>query len=184
MNKNIRQKIARIMFLREFKTHKRQQMMIAFEQAKTIGILYDSTDEKNFETIKRYVKELREIYKKDVLSLGYYNGKELPNMRFSKLGMDFFTRKNLNWHFKPIAPVVKNFTIKDFDILIDLHTGNSIPFKYIIAMTKAKFKIGRYERTSLPFYDFMISVEENISLPKFIEQVNHYLNMLKHEVAV
>jgi hypothetical protein len=51
-------------------------------------------------------------------------------------------------------------------------------------MTKAKFKIGRYDRSSLPFYDFMISVEENISLPKFIEQVNHYLNMLKHEVAL
>ncbi len=184
MKKNIRSKIGKMMFLREFRSHKRQQKMVSFDDAKTIGVVYDSTDEKNFEIIKRYVKELRDIYKKDVLALGFYNGKELPNMRFSKLGLDFFTRKALNWHFKPIAPVVKNFTLKDFDILIDLHTGNSIPFKYIIAMTKAKFKIGRYDRSSLPFYDFMISVEENISLPKFIEQVNHYLNMLKHEVAL
>jgi len=181
MNKQIRDKIARMMFLREFRAHKRQQKMISFNEAKTIGVVYDSTDEKNFEIIKRYVKELREIYKKDVLALGYYHGKELPNMRFSKLGLDFFTRKNLNWHSKPNAPVVRNFTLKDFDILIDLHTGNSLPFRYVIAMTKAKFKIGRYERSSAPFYDFMISIEENTSLTKFIEQVNHYLNMLKHE---
>lgn len=184
MKKNIRDKIARVMFLREYKGYKRQHKMVAFDDAKTIGVIYDSTDEKNFEIIKKYVKELREIYKKDVLALGYYNGAQLPNMRFSKLGLDFFTRKALNWHFKPIAPVVRNFALKDFDILIDLHTGNSIPFKYIIAMTKAKFKIGRYDRSSAPFYDFMISVEDNISLTKFIEQINYYLNMLKHEPAI
>ena len=184
MNKKIRNKIGRMMFLREFRSHKQLNKLVDFNSAKSIGLVYDSTDEKNFEVIKKYVKDLREIYKKDVLALGFYNGKELPAMRFSKLGLDFFTRKALNWHFKPVAPVVKNFTHKNFDILIDLHTGNSVPFKYIIAMTKAKFKIGRYERSSLPFYDFMISVEENISLSRLIEQVNHYLNMLKHEVAL
>src|SRR5258705_11336628 len=113
MEKKIRSKIGKMMFLREFRSHKRQQKMISFDDAKTIGVVYDSTDEKNFEIIKKYVKELREIYKKDVLALGFYNGKELPTMRFSKLGLDFFTRKSLNWHFKPIAPVVKNLTLKD-----------------------------------------------------------------------
>lgn len=181
MKKKIKSKIANYLFLREFGAHNRQHKVMSFMQARTIGIIYNSTHEKDFETIKRYVKELREVHKKDVLALGYYDKKELPHDRFSKLGLDFFTRKSLNWHFRPIAPIVKNFMDKDFDVLIDLHTGNSSPFRYVIAMTKAKFKIGRYDRISGAFYDFMISVDPSITLPVFIQQINHYLNMINHE---
>ena len=76
------------------------------------------------------------------------------------------------------------FMVKDFDILIDLHTSNSIIFRYITASTKAKFKIGKYSRLAAPFYDFMISIQDGVSLPQFIEQVNHYLNQIKHEPAL
>ena len=157
--------------------------MVGFKDAKTIGIIYDSTDEKNFEIIRRYVKDLRENYKKDVLALGFYDKKDLPPTRLAKLGLDFFTRKSLNWHYRPVAPVVKNFIAKDFDILIDLHTSNSIIFRYVSASTKAKFKIGKYDKAASLFYDFMISVNDTITLPAFIDQVNHYLNLLKHEQA-
>ncbi len=180
MKKTIRSKIANYLFRREFSTHNRIQKSVGFNDARSIGILYDSTNERNYDIIKKYVKELREIYKKDVLALGYYDKKELPNDRFAKLGLDFFTRKSLNWHYKPIAPIVKNFMAKDFDILIDLHTSNSIIFRYVAASTKAKFKIGKYSRLAAPFYDFMISINESVTLPQFIEQINHYLNLIKH----
>ena len=181
MKKTIKSKIANFIFYREFASHQRQQTMVSFAEARTIGILYDSTVEKNFEIIRRYVKELRDSYKKDVLALGYYDKKELPPTRLAKLGLDFFTRKSLNWHYKPTSAVVKNFMERDFDILIDLHTTGSIVFRYMAASTKAKFKIGRYDKISSRFYDFMISVDETISLAGFIDQVNHYLNLLKHE---
>jgi hypothetical protein len=181
MSKKIKSRIANYLFYREFSAHQRDHKMVSFSQARTIGIIYDSTNEKNYEIIKRYVKELRDIYKKDVLALGYYDKKELPNDRFAKLGLDFFTRKGLNWYYKPIAPIVKNFMQRDFDILLDLHVSNSIAFRYIIAATKAKFKIGKYNRTSTKFYDFMISTGDTVTLPQFIDQVNHYLNLLKHE---
>ncbi len=184
MRKKIKSKIAHYLFHREFSSQSRQHRLISFNNAKSIGILYDSTNERNYDIIKKYVKELRETYKKDVLALGYYDKKELPNDRFAKLGLDFFTRKSLNWHYKPIAPIVKNFMVKDFDILIDLHTSNSIIFRYITASTKAKFKIGKYSRLAAPFYDFMISIQDGVSLPQFIEQVNHYLNQIKHEPAI
>ncbi len=180
MKKTFRHKIANHLFLREFRNHKAQQHMVSFNEAKSIGILYDSSDEKNFELVRKYVKDIRENHHKEVLALGYYDQSELPPMRFAKLGLDFFTRKSLNWYFKPISPIVRNFTQKDFDILLDLHTGNSIPYRYIVALSKAKFKIGRYERTAAPFYDFMISTPEQIQLPQFIQQVNHYLSILKH----
>ena len=181
MKKPLRLKIARYIFRREFGKQNIQRKLITFDQAVSIGILYDSSDEKDFELVRKYVKEIREQHHKEVLALGYYDQKELPPMRFSKLGLDFFTRKDLNWYYKPMASIVRNFSQREFDILIDLHTGNSIPFQYIVAGSKAKFKIGKYERKSTPFYDLMISVPEQTSLKQFIEQVNHYLKALKND---
>lgn len=181
MKKTFRHKIGRYLFLREFKQHESLKKLITFDDAKSIGILYDSTNEKHFELVRKYVKEIRENNHKEVLALGYYDQKELPPMRFAKLGLDFFTRKDLNWYFKPMAPVVKNFTQRDFDILIDLHTGNSIPFRYIVASSKAKFKIGKYDRLATPFYDFMLSISDSLTFNQYIEQINHYLKSFRHE---
>lgn len=181
MNKPLRIKIAGYLFRREFGKQQAQRRLITFEKANSIGILYDSTEEKDFEMVRKYVKEIREQHHKEVLALGYYDQKELPPMRFSKLGLDFFTKKDLNWYYKPMASVVKNFAHREFDLLIDLHTGNSIPYQYIVASSRAKFKIGKYERKSTAFYDFMISMPDNAGLKQLIEQVNHYLKSLRDD---
>ncbi len=183
MKKALRQKVGRYLFLREFRSKRHNSGLVTFHEAKSIGILYDSTNEKHFEIVKKYVKSMREQDHKEVLALGYFDEKELPPMRFSKLGLDFFTRKDLNWYFKPIAPVVRNFIQREFDILIDLHTGNSIPFRYIVASSKANFKIGKYDRLAVPFYDFMLSVSDGTSFTQFIEHVNHYLKSFQHEFS-
>lgn len=180
MKKTFRQKIGRYLFLREFKNDRLNKCLISFDKAKSIGILYDSTNEKHFDIVRKYVKHMREQDHKEVLALGYFDDKDLPPMRFSKLGLDFFTRKDLNWYFKPIAPVVKNFIQREFDILIDLHTGNSIPFRYIVASSNASFKIGKYDRLAVPFYDFMLSISDTITFSQFIDQVNHYLKSFQH----
>ena len=74
--------------------------VISFDQAKTIGIIYDATRDQDFELMKNYVRDIRSMGK-DVVSLGYFNQKELPGMRFMKLGLDLFTKKSLDWKMKP-----------------------------------------------------------------------------------
>ncbi len=181
MKKNLRHKIAHVVFLNEFRNKTLKSNLIPFDQAESIGIIYDSTNEKHYEMVRKYVKDLRETYHKDVLALGYYDEKELPTLRFSKLGLDFFTRKDLNWFYKPISPIVKRFVDREFDILIDLHIGHHIPVKYVVASSKAKFKMGKYTKNAERYYHFMISVNEQTQLPAFIEQVNHYLKQIKNE---
>ncbi len=181
MKKTFRQKIGRYLFLREFRNNRKSSGIVSYNDAKSIGILYDSTNENHYNLVKKYVRMMREQDHKEVLALGYFDGKDLPPMRFAKLGLDFFTRKDLNWYFKPIAPVVKNFVQREFDILIDLHTGNNVPFRFIVASSKASFKIGKYDHLSVPFYDFMLSVSDSLSFPQFIEQVNHYLISFRNE---
>ncbi|MEO5571269.1 MAG: hypothetical protein ABIT08_00495 [Bacteroidia bacterium] len=159
--------------------YKREQKSVPFSEAKTIGILYDATNERDYELVKKFVKEIRE-QKKDVLALGYYNAKELPNMRYVKLGLDFFTKKSLNWHLKPNQAAISNFINAKFDILINLTIEKNFPLKYIFAKTKAKFKIGKYDKKNAAYYDMMIQTDENVSLGKFIELTVHYLNQLRN----
>jgi hypothetical protein len=101
-------------------------------------------------------------------------------MRFSKLGLDFFTQSDLNWYYKPISAVVRNFAQKEFDILLDLHTGDSIPFRYIVAESRSRFKIGKYDVPNVKLYDFMLSTKEHLPFAQYIEQVKHYMNTIRH----
>ena len=180
MKQQLRYKISDYLLQQEIKKSTRRTNVIPFSKAKSIGILYDATVDKDYELIKNYVKDLRGA-SKDVLALGFFDSKELPGTRFMKLGLDFFTRKSLNWKMKPNHPIVNNFMKKDFDILICLGIEKSIPLLYVSSMTRASFKIGKYEPQNAGIFDFMIKVEGKPTLLQMIEQVNHYLNLIRNE---
>lgn len=180
VNKKLRSAIASYLLSREIKLSKRKGVSVSLEAASTIGIVYDSSSEKVYELIKKTVKDLRAM-QKDVLALGYYNKKELPPMRFAKLGMDFFTRKALNWQMKPSGTVVSNFIALPFDILIILHSEQIIPIRFIAAHSHAKFKIGKFDSRNEQVCDMMIDTREESSSARLLEQILKYLNMIKND---
>jgi hypothetical protein len=115
------------------------------------------------------------------VALGYYNDKELPGSRLMKLGLDFFSKKSLNWKMCPSNPIVNNFLGRSFDILILLNTHKCIPLLYAALETKASFKIGRYEKGLTGMLDFMV-IEEGVSnMKNIITHINHYLMLIKNE---
>ncbi len=180
MNQKLKHKISDYLLHKEIRKNNRETEVIPITDARNVGILYDATYDKDYELIKNYVKDLRSSTK-DVQSLGYFNRKELPNTRFMKLGLDFFTQKSLNWRMRPNNPIVNNFINRNFDILICLNIDRNIPLQYVSSMTHAKFKIGRYDIKNSNIYDFMIKVDGTTTLKQMIEQVSHYLNLIKNE---
>lgn len=168
------------MMHRELKGIRRHGEAVSFDKAGSIGILYNATAEKDYELIKEYVRSMR-AQSKDVIALGYYDKKELPSMRFMKLGLDFFTRKALNWKQKPSNPIVNNFIKRQFDILICLNIDQNIPLRYVSALTHARFKVGKYESGIPPIYDLQIKLDGQVTLRQMIEQVNHYLNLIRND---
>ena len=177
---NIRQKFSSYLFFKESTSLPRTAEVTSFENARSVGIIYDSTTESNYDLVKQLVKDFRDEHK-DVQSLGFIDLKEIPQNRFVKLGLDFFTRKELNWKLKPSGTAVENFARTEFDILICLNIGKCIPLKYIASQSKAKFKIGRYNERLAYLYDFMISVDDPTDLASFVSQLKHYLYKVKNE---
>jgi hypothetical protein len=120
---------------------------------------------------------LRE-HRKRVKVIGFFTTKQIPDMAYSKLEYDFFSPKELNWFGKPSSVFIQNFMDEEYDLLIDLNIHNLFPLRYISALSKANFKVGKYYENDLDLYDMMIDSEETKSLKYFLRQVDTYITML------
>jgi hypothetical protein len=170
--------LGNIRFKRELVKAKREHEVVGFDEAKKIGILYDATDASNFEIMKAYVKKIRS-HQKEVLALGYVDKKELPANQYAQYGLDFFTRKHLNWQMIPNYTIVSNFITEKFDILINLNSNKCFPLRYITALSHARFRIGRFDKKNMMCYEMMIDTKGEPGIKTFIEEVENYLRQIK-----
>jgi hypothetical protein len=82
----------------------------------------------------------------------------------------------------PVNPVVKNFINEKFDILINLNSGKCFPLKYISALSKARFRVGRYNSQNAVCFDMMIKLHGEPTLKTVVEEIENFLRLInRHE---
>lgn len=145
---------------------------ISFDEAKTIGILYDADDSKLKTRAHRLVETLHE-YKKDVQSFGFVNAKKFEENLHIRYGYEYFNRSHLNWVGLPTHSHINTFTEKKFHYLINLDT-NSILLSIIAAQSKAACKISPADTKFADVYDLMVSTQNE----DFITELLHYLQKI------
>jgi hypothetical protein len=153
-----------------------------FDQVRTVGMLFDASNPEDYELVKRYVVYLREHAKK-VKVLGYFSSKKIPAYTYSKLEYDFFSSKEVNWFGKPTTHIIDNFMEEEYDLLIDLNIHDHFPLKYISALSKAKFKVGKFKEEDESIYDMMIDADNTQTLKYFLRQIDTYITMLNKQEA-
>ena len=154
----------------------RQKRAFNLKDVRTAGIILNATDIKTFETVQNFYKDLKAL-NIDTWSLGYVDDENVIKAYSYQIGMNHFTKKQLNWFNKPNGSSAEQFMSKEFDLLVDLTTERFFPLEYILGASKAKFKVGRfYEENN--YYDLMIDIEKNKKLDFFIEQIKHYLSLI------
>ncbi len=147
--------------------------------AAKVGIVYHARDEQTHQQVRNYVKKIKEelgIHR--ISALGFVDGKDLPYYMAPKLHFDAFCQKDLNWYRIPSGNTVNNFITEEFEVLIDLTLEDILPLQYIVAKSRARFKVGRYGEANRHFLDMMIDMAGANSLPQFIAQVDRYLLMI------
>ncbi len=179
---NIRNTLANFRFRQDQQKVKHKREVVGFDEAKKIGLLYDATDQYNFDIVKQYVKVVRS-QQKEILALGYVDKKQLPQNQFAQYGLDFFTRKNLNWQMIPNNPIVTNFIQEKFDILVNLTNNKCFPLRYIAAVSHARFRVGRFDKKNVSCYDMMIQIKGEPGIKVLIEEVENYLRQIKTKHA-
>ena len=171
---NIKENVAANKLPKRIESLKREVEAISLIDAAYIGIIFNASQNIKFESAREYIKLLSASNRK-ILALGMVEDKKLLDYYSSQKGIVFFARKEINWEGKPKGEMIDKFLEQRFDILFDLTLEQYLPVQYIVGMSKAKFKVGRYALEN-QYCDFMIDISKNNTLEFLIEQIKHYLS--------
>lgn len=175
--KSIRIKIGRYFLRKKFSLITRDKKMINIRKATSVGILFVLEDVAMYHVIHEYITKLQE-WKIQVKAIGYARNNLLTRQLLPVLTFDFFYDRNLNWFFRPRADCIENFIKIDYDICIDLSDHNSLPLKYVAALSKARLKVGKFHPDDKEIYDLMIDSGEEHDQKTFLNDIHEYLIIL------
>lgn len=151
--------------------------MVMLDNASEIGILFSIDDIEIYNRVRKYVKYLQERGKA-VKVLGFSNEKSVPHFCHPKLSYDYFSLRGLNWYGRPTGQFVEDFISFEFDLIINLDINDAAPLRYISGLSRAHLKVGVFKENNARFYDLMIRLQDEDTLPDYIKLVNHYLSIL------
>jgi len=93
-----------------------------------------------------------------------------------------FSKKEMDWLYRPKESEVGEFIKKDFDLLLNLSTSTVVPLQYIAALSEATYRVGpASDRTDC--YELMIDSSSKTTLTDFIKQMTFFLNKMQSSVA-
>ena len=155
---------------KKLRNQKRTVAVCNIQYAQNIGIIYNATEFVSFEIIKDFAKKLFQS-KSNVSILGYVDSKKLIDHYLYRKGFDFFSRNDLNWYYKPASEITEAFMQKPFDILINLSLEAYYPIQYIVALSPATFKVGKFSQGD-KHLDLMIDMEkENEQMKRVHDEI-------------
>lgn len=152
----------------------RNKQFVKLTDAKTIGLLFDATDGNVFETVKKFIEQLKK-YSKNVHAIGYVNEKITPNYSYIKTDIDLFNKKELTGFYKPQSPYIKTFMDDEKDLLIDINLSQQMPLRYIAASSKAKCKVGMHLLENEALHDLLIATTPQQGIDFYLQQAVKYL---------
>ncbi|MBI5220147.1 MAG: hypothetical protein HY958_14560 [Bacteroidia bacterium] len=174
---NIKVKIAYFLLKGKLKKFYREKAFYNFESAKNVGLICNAQDQKIYDQAKRFAVFLTS-YNVNVTAIGFIEGDAVLDAFSYQKGFGFISKQSFNWLGFPRGDVVDDFLNKKLDILINLIIEDSLPVDFLVSLSRAKFKVGRMN-TKNDYYDLTIDISKNYRLEYFIDQVKHYLTVIK-----
>lgn len=151
---------------------------VVFSVAKNIGILFSAYTDDDIDTALQYINELKKIGK-EVEYIGYIAIKDYKKKRKSQvIEANYIFESDFDFFHRPKRNLIEKFYKTDFDVLISLNYTNAFSINYISSLSRAKMRVGKFNVNNVNAYDFMID-DKGESMTSFIEQLNHYLQILK-----
>jgi hypothetical protein len=170
----LRKRLYQYFLKKELRHHKPKRGIISMAEAKEIGIILDATDPTITKLVNQFADSIRSPYRKVFIMAFYDYPKPAINLNFPH-----FYRKQLNFFMEPQGYLVEEFIDKRFDILINAFLKDSPPLEYIAALSQARYRIGPYKTDKMYCSDVMIDIKAHQGIDYYLEQVKHYLYMIK-----
>ncbi len=173
---NIKNRLANNHIRNKQKKNPRKKEFHNLESAKSIGILFDTLDEKNHSIAKKFSEDLlQKGYK--VQTVGWINADELPDFGVAQKIL-FYTNKDVKWNGEPISEELTEFVTKKFDLLFIFTESDHLSIKYLTQLSNASCKVGSLT-DNCEHLDLMIDQGKNKSLANLISESLKYLAIIK-----
>lgn len=144
-----------------------------FGQVKKVGIIIN---DKNLapDEVDNFIHNFKkEGIKVDVLYL--QSKKETPKLKNSFIT---FAKKDIKWSGKILNFQLKKFIRTEFDYLFSIATKSSLPTDAILALSKAKCRVGKFGSSQNDLYELMVH-SDGKSLKDLSNQMYHYTSKIK-----
>jgi len=151
------------MFLKQllaYKTRKSEKdnlssrKSISFKKAENVGILFSNNDPEKNSVIDRLISELKHDGKK-VKVLAFEQNTSIRHLPY-----DSFSRRDINFWCKYLKPNLTNFVEREFDFLICPDDPPGALISNVLAMSKAKCRVGRPNNQNKSTFELMISSKD------------------------
>ncbi|MCW3124943.1 MAG: hypothetical protein JWO03_601 [Bacteroidetes bacterium] len=161
--------------LRQRGANRPNRSITNLSDAKTIGIIYDSSEGSNDAIVTKF-SEMLKAKGKSVEVMAYLDDKKIDQ----KNGIPLFNRKAVNWYAIPTDERVVAYCNKNFDLLICAITSENKPLEYMAYTSKAKYRVGPFAEEKTKFYDLMIQIDGKRDLNYLLQQMVHFLENIKY----
>lgn len=181
MFENIRSALLKRSVHHHLKTQKRRRKTHTLESARSIGILFDATEEKDRLEVLEFAHSLESPTKK-IRLLGFVDIKKIA---LGQTQFPQFTQKERGWDGIPKSTAVNEFISEKFDLLLCLNSHEIPLLEWVAATSPASMKIGAYTEHPNDF-DLMLETPAAKGVRFFIDQLDLYLGKIvpsKYEPA-
>jgi len=147
---------------------------ISFREAQSIGVLFSSNGKRTFDAVNSFIQELTD------------EGKHVETLAFVTKNSDippshipYFAHSELSLFGQIKNPLAQKFAKKKFDYLLCLDLNSDIYIDHLIAISKAKMRVGAYlndERNDL--FELMIKLDGNSITEDLIREVKYFTKKL------
>lgn len=162
-----------------YQARHRNKRIKTLNNSKSVGILWNPTDEGSVETYELLRKTLQI---KGIKSTGiaYIDSNREMETLTTITHSGFLHRRNVCWFGRPQTSDGKQFVQEHFDILIDLSIIKTIALQYILVYSQATFKVG-WQGAEQNYYDLNIDISEKPQCRYLMEQVVFYLESINEK---
>jgi len=154
------------------KNSKVQRSNVAYTNAHKIGIIFSVEDKAKHETVKELIKKFEHDGKQVHVIEFLPDKKENYEFRF-----DFFTENDLSFWGNITSSEALKFAEIPFDFLYYLDTDPNPLILHLLAISKAKCRVGRSWDDGHSYFEFMVESVANIKM--MVETMYKYTVQLK-----
>jgi len=154
------------------KQHKTSRINVPYKDSQQIGIIFTVEDKIKHETVKDLIKKLESDGKHVQVIEFLPERKENYEFRF-----DFFTEKEVSFLGAITSHQAHKFANALFDFIFCLDTTPNPLVLHMLALSKAKCRVGPSGEEGRPYFELMIESNPNIKI--MAESMYRYTTQLK-----